>query len=83
LKPVALGVSDLESKNVLKIVLDRIPTGRPRGKRKLEPRLIDVLDVRGYAKELFLDACDANGVVDSKGVAPLSEYRPRNAKTTG
>src|SRR6185295_13546633 len=73
LKPVALCIGHRKPEHVLEVVFDRVPTGSPRRKRQIELRLVDVLYIGGDVKELRIDACDFDCVVDAKLVALLAE----------
>src|SRR5262249_2351657 len=55
---------DPEAKDVLRVILNHVPAGRPDRQRELERRLIDVADVGRHVKELARDVCDLDRVLD-------------------
>lgn len=85
LEPSTVCAGDLEPENILEIVLDGVPAGRPRRKRKLKTRFPDVLYIGGDVKEMAFDARDRNGVIDVKSVAPfrISGRRVEEDKSDG
>ena len=62
----AVRLGDPEAKDVLRVVLDHVPAGRPDRQRQLERRLVDVPDVGGHVKELARDVGDLDRVLDGE-----------------
>jgi hypothetical protein len=58
-------VLDLEAQDVLPVVFDRVPAGRPRREREIEARLAYVSHVRRHVKELVFDALDFHRVINA------------------
>ena len=65
-QPVARAVCDVETKNVLRVVFDSVPAGRPDGQREVQARRFDVLNIRRDVKEPGFDARNLNRVIDTK-----------------
>ena len=61
---LAARFSDSKPRDVLRVVLDHVPAGRPDRQRELERRLVDVPDVGGHVKELTRDVGDLDRILD-------------------
>src|SRR6185436_19342397 len=71
LEPFTVCVGYLEPQNVLEIVLDGVPAGRPCRTGNIKARFFDIFYVGSDVKQMAFDAGDRDGVIDTESVAPL------------
>lgn len=62
----AARVGDSKAMEVLRVVFDHVPAGRPDRQRELERRLVDVPDVGSHVKKLTRDVGDPDRILDLK-----------------
>jgi hypothetical protein len=75
---------DPEAKDVLRVVLDHVPAGRPDRQREIERRLVDVPDVGRHVKELARDVGDLDCVLDREtSILRHRGRRDEHAQTPG
>src|SRR5688572_26823905 len=63
--PVARAVGNVKAQDVLSVVFNRVPAGRPYRQREVQARLFDVLYVGCHVKKLLLDAGNFNRVINA------------------